>query len=128
MKGIVIRLVSLLLALLLAVSTATVALAEGIPEAAEEEYIEVLRKDAQKIKDELHSNLGIDTVAMAYPTGVYNTLSNAILSQEGIKVTFSVEEGVNELVKGLPQSLYSLKRFNMTEGMNLLTLLNKVRR
>lgn len=94
----------------------------------EEEYIEVLRKDAQKIKDELHSNLGIDTVAMAYPTGVYNTLSNAILSQEGIKVTFSVEEGVNELVKGLPQSLYSLKRFNMTEGMNLLTLLNKVRR
>ena len=87
-----------------------------------------VQKDYQKIKDELHSNLGVETVAMAYPTGVYNTLANAILSQEGIKVTFSVEEGVNEVVKGLPQSLYSLKRFNMTEGMSLLTLLSKVRK
>ena len=41
------------------------------------------------------------------------------LKEEGIKVTFSVEEGVNEIVKGLPQTLYSLKRFNMTENMNL---------
>lgn len=94
----------------------------------EEEYIEVLRSDAQTMKGELYNNLGVDTVAMAYPTGVYNVLSNAVLAEEGIKVTFSVEEGTNELVKGLPQSLYSLKRFNMYEDMNLLKLLSKIRK
>lgn len=94
----------------------------------ETEYIEALRRDAQKIRGELYNNLGVETIAMAYPTGVYSELSNAILKEEGIKITFSVEEGTNEIVKGLPQSLYSLKRFNMYEDMNLIQLLIKIKK
>lgn len=94
----------------------------------EEKYIKALRLDAQKMSEELETNLGVEVKALAYPTGAYSELSSAILKEEGIKVTFSVEEGVNEIVKGLPQSLYALKRFGMYEGVNLLDLLGKVRR
>jgi len=93
----------------------------------EKQYIDDLRIDAQKMKEEMKNNLGIEPVALAYPGGYYDTLSGALLKEEGIKATFSIEEGVNEIVKGLPQSLYALKRFNMTENINLLELLKKVR-
>jgi len=94
----------------------------------EKEYIEALREDAKILKEKLYDNLGVDVTALAFPGGYYNRLANVILEEEGIKVTFSTEEGVNELVKGLPQTLYSLKRFNMTEGMNLIQLLAKIRK
>lgn len=93
----------------------------------EDKYIEELRVDTRKMKEELYNNLGIEVGALAYPGGYYDLLSGALLAEEGIKVTFSIEEGVNEIVKGLPQSLYALKRFNMTQGMNLVNLLFKIR-
>lgn len=93
----------------------------------EGKYIEALRLDAQKMNEALKNNLGVESIALAYPTGAYSELASAVLKEEGIKVTFSVEEGVNEIIKGLPQSLYALKRFNMYEGINLVDLLKRVR-
>lgn len=93
----------------------------------EKEYIDLLRKDAQKMKEELKKELNVEANALAYPTGAYSRLAGALLAEEGIKITFSVEEGMNEVVKGLPQTLYAMKRFNMEENTNLLQLLGKIR-
>ena len=106
------------------------ALRENILKLNEEEetqYINNLRIDTQKMKEEIKSNLGFEPVAVAYPGGYYDILSGALLVQEGIKATFSIEEGINEVIKGLPQSLYALKRFNMYENINLVELLKRAR-
>ena len=55
--------------------------------------------------------------ALAYPSGKYDTLTNVVLNQNGIKLTLSVETGINTIIKGLPQSLYALKRFNIDDSL-----------
>ena len=40
-----------------------------------------------------------------------------VLKENGIKATVTIEEGTNEIIKGLPQSLYVLKRYNMDESV-----------
>ena len=41
----------------------------------------------------------------------------------GYRVTLTVQDGVNTIVRGLAQSLRSLKRHNVTEDMSPETLL-----
>jgi hypothetical protein len=42
----------------------------------------------------------------------------------GIKVTLTVEQGINVIVKGLPQSLRALKRCTVGEDMSPVELLD----
>lgn len=80
----------------------------------ETEYMNILKQDNLKIK-EIIEQLGDELIAVAYPSGKYETLTNVVLNENGIKVTVSIEKGNNTIIKGLPQSLYALNRFNMCE-------------
>ena len=76
---------------------------------SEADYINALRADFTRSRDELESGTGSEVFALAYPYGQHEQLAEVILSQMGFRITFASEYGVNTLVKGLPQSLYCLK-------------------
>jgi len=65
------------------------------------------------LKDEIESALGETPLALAYPGGAWDELAQAMLNELGVKMTFSTEVGMNTVIKGLPQSLYALKRYNI---------------
>lgn len=85
----------------------------------ETEYREALKADIQKMNQEMQENLGEGqtAIALAYPSGKQDTLTNVVLQENGIKATVTIDEGMNEIIKGLPQSLIGLKRYNMDESV-----------
>ena len=60
---------------------------------------------------------------LAYPSGAYSTLSQWVLEENGIRVTLSTEPGVNTVVRGLPQTLYCMKRFHVDGSVSPADLL-----
>lgn len=113
---------------------------------SETEYREVLKADIekmnQKIKDNLNHDLNINIyenqtenplgegnsiIALAYPNGKWDTLADVVLKENGIKATVTIEEGMNEIIKGLPQSLIGLKRYNMDETVTIDSLETKLK-
>ena len=92
---------------------------------SESGYIAALRSDFALSKA-LLADLGADVTCFAYPQGYYTELSEAILREEGVKVTLSVNDGVAEIVRGLPQSLLALERLNITENDSPEGLLQRI--
>lgn len=117
----------------------------------ENEYREALTTDIEKMNQELQENLIINNnienmiqnvnlieeskaekkeyllIALAYPSGKRDTLADVVLRENGIKVTVTIEEGMNEIIKGLPQSLIGLKRYNMDETVTKEILEAKIK-
>ncbi len=79
---------------------------------SELDYKSFVEEDISKMR-ELIKEAGGELTAISYPSGLHDTLSDVVVSQNKIKATFTIEEGVNTIVKGLPQSLYNLKRNNV---------------
>jgi len=93
---------------------------------SEADYIKMFKNDHAHMTDIINNELGIDLSAFSYPYGEVDVFSSILLRELGIDITFSIEPGMNTLVKGLPQSLLELKRFNMTNettGMDLITMI-----
>ena len=63
---------------------------------------------------------------LAYPAGQYSTLAQVTLQSLGVHVTLSTNPGVNTVVKGLPQTLYAMLRFGITEDVSPEALLNMI--
>jgi len=98
---------------------------------SEEEYIEAFRSDFIKSKTEIEKNTDSTVIAYAYPNGFYTTLSEVLLSEMGVKITMTVDEGMNTVIKGLPQSLRAMKRYRMSNditGDELVEMLNSARK
>lgn len=84
----------------------------------EDTYIRFLREDFLKSSHQIYENLGIQVNSLSFPYGQYDTLSQAVLTELGVRVTLSAENGINTVIKGLPQSLYAMKRLNMNESID----------
>jgi len=84
---------------------------------SEEEYILAFRNDFALMADLIRASTGEELFAFAYPNGLIDRNSATLLREEGVHVTFSTEAGINTLIKGLPQSLYELKRYDVTDMM-----------
>ena len=80
---------------------------------SEEEYLSIFKNDHGKMV-ELLDDIG-EVIAFAYPYGRINRISAIALNELGVKMTFSIDPGMNTIIKGLPQSLLELKRFNMDD-------------
>ncbi len=94
----------------------------------DEEYIEAFCSDFKRAEKEIFENTGSRVISYAYPNGFYTTLSEVLLSRMGVRITMTVEEGMNTVLKGLPQSLRAMKRYRMNEGISgeeLVELLRK---
>ena len=83
---------------------------------SEADYAAVLLADLERYAQERETELGEGFCALAYPGGYYNDLTEVLIHQAGIPVTLSIRtDSRNVLVRGLPQSLYALCRWNITE-------------
>ncbi|HWQ75202.1 MAG TPA: polysaccharide deacetylase family protein [Syntrophomonas sp.] len=91
---------------------------EGInpkPGETEEEYVKAFTADVTRSKEEIENAVGNVVNVYAYPSGYHTEFAEVLLRQRGYKATLTVEEGVNSVLKGLPQSILGLKRYNVTD-------------
>lgn len=95
---------------------------------SDEDYAAALNADIERYAETAREELGEAITSLAYPEGAYTTLTEVLVHQAGIPVTMSTRtDSRNVLVRGLPQSLYALCRWYMTEGMTpeeILAVLN----
>lgn len=84
----------------------------------EMEYIAAFRADLEASRSAIERALGTTVTTYAYPFGLHTYFTEVLLSEMGIKVSLTVEEGMNTLVKGLPQSLLCLKRCSVGEDLS----------
>lgn len=87
---------------------------------SEWDYAAFLQEDCQAMTDLLGKTPGV----LAYPYGYASELSEVVLHEMGIYATVTIEEKVNTIVKGLPQSLRQMGRFYMTEAISAPELLS----
>jgi peptidoglycan/xylan/chitin deacetylase (PgdA/CDA1 family) len=92
----------------------------------EEDYIPLLRNDIRRSIREIQEATGKPVKVLAYPNGYYDSLSQAVLWEEGIRVTLTTQQGMNTIIKGLPQSLLGLKRFAIDDGISPEKLLEMI--
>lgn len=94
---------------------------------SDKEFAEIFKADLEKSRQEIETNTGNSVFALSFPKGIHSTLTDVCARQSGFDITVTVEEGVNDIVKGLPQSLYGLKRIGMypnISGEKLIELIN----
>jgi len=89
-----------------------------LPGEPEDDYIAVFRHDTEAFIIEYEKNLGDRPQAFSFPYGKYTKLAEALLAEYGFKITFTTQPGPNEIVKGLPQSLYGLNRYTVSGAMS----------
>lgn len=90
---------------------------EGIypkPGETEKAYVKAFTSDFARSKNEIENAVGNEVNVYAYPFGFHTEFSEVLLRQMGVKSTMTVEEGANSVLKGLPQSILGLKRYNVT--------------
>ena len=94
---------------------------------SEEDYRSLLSADCQKIRQVIQEGMGEASVhVMAYPSGQLDTLSQVTLLENGFDITFTTQVGSNTLIKGQPQSLLGLHRYNMNESVSVEQMLEWV--
>ena len=69
---------------------------------------------------------GKNVHVIAYPSGRYNSLAQVTLLENGFDISFTTEEGTNTLIKGQPQSLLGLHRYNMNQSVSVEQLMEWV--
>lgn len=87
---------------------------------SEWDYAAFLQEDCQAMTDLLGKTPGV----LAYPYGYASELSEVVLHEMGIYATVTIEEKINTIIKGLPQSLRQMGRFYMTEDISAPELLS----
>ena len=91
-------------------------------------YAAALNADIEQYAEIARRELGGAFLSLAYPKGQYTVLTEMLVHQAGIPVTMSTRtDSRNVLVRGLPQSLYALCRWYVTEETTreeLLAVLN----
>ena len=92
----------------------------------EQEYLAALEEDIRISITQLEDAAGKSVFALAYPNGIMTDEAAAVFAENGITVTFSTEYRSNTLVRGLPQTLFGLGRYTITDsvtGEELIKLL-----
>ena len=92
----------------------------------EEEYIDTVREDLIMSREFLENLREDNVLALSYPKGKITDNAARIAVEEGYTVTFSTNWGVQELVRGLGQSLYAVKRNHISNDVTAERLLEIV--
>ena len=93
---------------------------------SEEAYVQALTEDFTRSRALLEDATGRPVDVLAYPAGQYSMLAQVTLQSLGVHVTLSTNPGINTVVKGLPQTLYAMLRFGITEDVSPEALLNMI--
>ncbi len=87
-------------------------------------YLKAMRWDFGEFRKCFKNYDKMNVVSFSYPLGEHDTLADILVQEDGFLITYGVVNGDNMLVKGLPQSLLSLKRKNISEYTNLYRRIN----
>ena len=98
-----------------------------LPGEGEEAYVQALTEDFTRSRALLEDAAGQPVDVLAYPAGQYSTLAQVTLQSLGVHVTLSTNPGVNTVVRGMPQTLYAMLRFGITEDVTPEALLDMIR-
>ena len=98
-----------------------------LPGESEEAYVQALTEDFTRSRALLEDAAGQPVDVLAYPAGQYSTLAQVTLQSLGVHVTLSTNPGINTVVRGLPQTLYAMLRFGITEDVTPEALLDMIR-
>lgn len=94
---------------------------------SEADYRAALAEDCRLIRRLLMDSTGETSIhVMAYPGGYYAPLPQVTLVENGFDMTFTTEAVSNTIIKGLPQSLLSLGRFNVNQSVSVEQVLEWV--
>ena len=88
--------------------------------------MQALTEDFTKSRAQLEDATGQPVDVLAYPAGQYSTLAQVPLQELGVHVTLSTNPGVNTVVQGLPQTLYAMLRFGITDDLTPEALLELI--
>ena len=87
---------------------------------SEEDYRNALTEDCEKERQAILDNTTESSVhVLAYPGGANDILAQETLQENGFDVTFTITPGCNTLVRGIPQSLIGMKRYNICESVSV---------
>ena len=75
------------------------------------EYARALQADLDRSRQDIEENVGEPVVALSYPGGSYDELSESLLQEFGILCTLTIHPGKAQLLRRVPQCLYGLNRF-----------------
>lgn len=95
---------------------------------SEKDYIEAFNSDFSAEDSIIKEITGKNTHSFSYPTGYYSKETETLLGLLRVKSTVTTDSGVNTVIKGIPQSLFGLKRINIYRDMpdeNLIDLISK---
>lgn len=84
----------------------------------EAEYAAFLHRDCGQFNQLMEPVLGRPADILAYPYGRCSVLSEILLAREGFYTTVTTRPGQNTVIKGLPQTLRSMNRYDL-EAMDL---------
>ena len=91
---------------------------------SEADYRAALTEDCQQMRRLLEKSIGETNIhVLSYPGGYYNTLAQVTLLENGFDMTFTTEMVSCTLLKGLPQSLLDLGRYNINQAVSVEQLL-----
>jgi hypothetical protein len=102
---------------------------EGVlrrPRESEQAYVQAFCSDLAVSQTAIVDALDAPVTVYAYPYGLHSQLTEVLLAEQGVKVTLTVEAGLNTVVKGLPQSLRAMKRLTVAEDTSPEELLGLV--
>ena len=97
-----------------------------LPGESDADYEAAVRADIQQSQQAIEPITGEKVNALSYPEGAYGTLTMDALRSQGIELTFTTQPGVNAVVQGLPQTLYSMHRITMTEDTDMENFVGKI--
>ena len=91
-----------------------------------EEYVERLINDTNRLEKKLETATGKHCRAYAYPFGAYSPLAEDTLTKLGYKLRLTCVEGVTVIEDGKIESIYRLKRLNREGSCTTETLVDKI--
>jgi len=93
---------------------------------SDDEYIKAFTEDYQQAAHQIQEISDNYPFVYSYPFGKYNELCENLLKDMGVKVTLTIVEGINTVVRDSPDCLYGLKRYNVPGDMTPEKLLDKI--
>lgn len=93
---------------------------------SDKSYLEALERDLEKTNADFEKHLSKKATVLSYPGGYTDPMAQAVLMQNGICATVSTKEGKATVVKGLPQSLIMMNRFNINGTTTMEKFLKKI--
>lgn len=92
-----------------------------------DQYMDTFYADFNKSNEGIRQAFGASSLAFAYPFGLHNAVTEGMLQTMGVRITVTIREDMNTLVRGDASSLYGLARFNITNDVTGAQLLEKIK-